>query len=233
MTVLRNIIEIDEDLCNGCGQCILACAEKALELVNGKARVVSDNLCDGLGACIGECPTGALKVTYKKVEAFDEKAVSQRLKDLSSSALTAFAAFAAQSCPGKHFQPIDSIHARTLRYWPIKLQLLSPSAPFLENANLLIAADCTAFSTTHFHENYVKEKILLITCPKFENTDILEKLATIFKTNSILSLSVISMEVPCCKALFRIVQQALSLAKQSITPVHTVLSIQGQALQKI
>ena len=226
MAILRNIIEIDEGLCNGCGQCILACAEKALELIDGKARVVSDNLCDGLGACIGECPTGALKITIKEVDEFDEKAVAKHLKTTSSSPL--------RSCSDQYFQAAGSIAIKALTHWPIKLRLLPISASFLDNADLLIAADCTAFSSSKFHENYLKEKVLLTACSKFEDTGyILEKLTTIFKTHPIYSVTVVSMEVPCCKGLFRLVQQALFAAKISLMPTHVILSIQGQPLQKI
>lgn len=225
MKVLRNMIEINEDLCNGCGQCIVACAERALELIDGKARVVSDNLCDGLGACIGECPTGALTITQREVDEFDEKAVLQRLEKMPVDTQ--------RSCPGKTLQTLTptATAQSALTHWPIKLQLLPVAAPFLDNADLLIAADCTAFSTAHFHEAFLKGKILLTACPKFGDAGyILEKLTTIFKTHPIHSITVLSMEVPCCGGVLRLVEKALEQAKSNLTPTHTVLSVQGRPL---
>ena len=225
MKILRNMIEIDDSLCNGCGQCILACAERALELIDGKAKVVSDNLCDGLGACIGECPTGALKITRQETDAFDEKAVLKRLEAVSPATQRA--------CPGESLQTLSPVPTATsaLTHWPIKLQLLPVTAPFLDNADLLIAADCTAFSSARFHEDYLKGKILLTACPKFGDTGyILEKLTTIFKTHPIHGVTVLSMQVPCCGGLFRLANQALAHANSSATPSHIVLSTQGRPL---
>ena len=210
----RTIIRIDRELCNGCGLCVQGCHEGALQMIDGKAVLVSDQYCDGLGACIGDCPVGAITLEEREAEPYDEKAVMQRAKTCSPPSIS----FA----EGKNSE-------NTLAQWPIQLHLLSPQAPFLCNAHLLLAADCVAFAMSAFHVDHLQGKRLAIACPKLDtNKEIyVEKLAAMIDGSHIQTLTVMMMEVPCCGGLLKLAQMALSRAQRKIPLKTVVVSLQG------
>ncbi len=224
----RKIIQIDEELCDGCGQCVPACEEGAIQIIDGKARLVSEVYCDGLGACLGECPRGAIQVIEREAEAFDEEAVKAHLgqqEQIQRMLSEAKASCSGGGCPdpGRILkeQPTEdhSSSARAaeapsrLRQWPVQLHLVPPQAPFFADCDLLIAADCVPMAMGNFHEAMLKDKSVAIACPKLDDTGAYaEKLAAIFSLNEIRSITVAMMEVPCCRGLWMLVQQALALS---------------------
>jgi ferredoxin len=245
MKVVRNIIEIDEELCNGCGQCIITCAEGALELVEGKARLVAEKYCDGLGACLGECPTGALKVLQRDADDFDEEAVVERLDELKKAEAPPEQHMAC-GCPSAHLQTFarpemgqrtarsasDVSSPSALTHWPVQIHLVPPTAPFLKNASLLVAADCTAFAYASFHRDLLEDKVLMVGCPKFDDAQAyVEKFAQIFSVAAIKDITVVVMEVPCCAGLPLIVKKGMELAGKTVPLEKVVVSVQGQILR--
>ena len=241
--VQRKIIKIDESLCNGCGNCIVACSEGAIKLADGKARVVSDAFCDGLGACIGECPTGALTIEMREAQVFDEEAARANLSRSKSqqeeSAKTpspkiqsmpmspCHAAFhKASVCgPQRHMKRLDA--SSQLCSWPIQMRLAHTDAPYFKNARLLIAADCSAFAASSISE-FIRGRIVLIGCPKLDETDIfLEKLTEILRSNDIKDITVLHMEVPCCSNLVRLVSQAIKESGKDIPLQKFICMIGG------
>ena len=236
--MLRKIIEIDEEKCNGCGVCVDVCHEGAIALVDGKAKLVSDTYCDGLGACLPECPTGAIRLVDKEAEAFDEAQVKQRLSGavplMDSHSHGGYA-----GCPGSAAHQIQSPRRQTpvnlppvlnttesvseLTTWPVQLKLVNPRAPYLENADLLIAADCTAFSRASFHRDFMTGRVTLIGCPKLDDNDYYtQKLTEILSYNSIRSIRVVRMEVPCCGGIVSAIKRAM-LASETIVPYEEVV----------
>jgi NAD-dependent dihydropyrimidine dehydrogenase PreA subunit len=245
MKVKRNIIEIDEELCNGCGQCIITCAEGALELIEGKARLVAEKYCDGLGACLGECPTGALKVIQRESDDFDEEAVVERLEELKQAEAPAQQTMAC-GCPGAHLQTFarpeaaqcagravaDGSVASALTHWPVQIHLVPPTAPFLKNASLLVAADCTAFTYAFFHRDFLEGKVLMVGCPKFDDAQAyVDKFAQIFTAASVQDVTVVVMEVPCCAGLPLIVKKGMELAGKNVPLQKVVVSVRGEILK--
>ncbi len=241
-TVRRNIIKIDEEKCNGCGQCVLACAEGAIQIIDGKARLVKDSYCDGLGACIGECPTGALQIEDRIAEPFDESLLQHPSPSKPESLL-------ACGCPGTMAQSLKGSSCQQqkkldnsflieerqsfLENWPVQLMLVPTEAPYLKNASLVIAADCVPCAYPTFHEKFLAGKVLLIGCPKLDNADLYEeKLAQIFRLNNIKELDIVYMEVPCCRGLIRIVQNALLQSNTRIPVKMTQISIKGEILKQ-
>lgn len=243
MKVTRKIIQIDRDKCNGCGQCILSCAEGAIVLRNGKAEVIADMYCDGLGACMGSCPTDALSIIEREADPFDEKAVEELLasqgtppQGCAGSQAMSFA------CPpdspftvngGSPIQktPLSDSHPTGITpHWPVKLRLTNPQAPYLQKGHLYLAADCSAFAAMNFHGLMTKTPTALLTlCPKFESKEsILAKLGDIFATGQIQSCTTIRMEVPCCSGLLHHVVEALENCHSSIPHTSIVLSRDGQ-----
>ncbi len=235
----RTIIRIDEALCNGCGECITGCHEGALQLINGKARLISEQYCDGLGACIGECPVGAITLEEREAEAFDEEAVNERQQAAKQEPLPC-------GCPGsmmRDFRGVDAPaaghmfspvvpaapQASELRQFPVQLHLLNPGAPFLQGANLLLAADCTAFACGDFHNRLLKGKALAIACPKLDNdtTSYVDRLAAMIDQSGIDTLTVAVMEVPCCGGLVRIAQTAREKASRKVPMKVVTLSVRG------
>ena len=240
----RNIINIDESKCNGCGLCVSACAEGAIQLVNGKAKLVSEIYCDGLGACLGECPQGAITIEERDASAFDVNAVHKHLETLAQKPKKEIHSHS--GCPGMaamsfnnkdknsntgHRQDACATLSSELTQWPVQMHLVPPVAPYWDNADLLICADCVPFAYPNFHSELLKGKKLLIACPKLDDTDpYLEKLTTIFKENNIKSITVARMEVPCCGGIVMITQRALQ-ASGKIIPFSTVIiSIRGEKL---
>jgi NAD-dependent dihydropyrimidine dehydrogenase PreA subunit len=254
----RKIITINEKKCNGCGQCIPNCPEGALQVIDGKARLVSDLFCDGLGACIGHCPTGAMAVIEREAEPYEEKKVmanivkqgpntiKAHLMHLKGHGAEEYLAEAVKylkskkipvpdlslekpCCPGAKIRDIASNSGSALRQWPIQLNLIPPTAPFLNNAHLLIAADCTAFALGSFHDQLLHGKVIAIGCPKFDETEhYVDKLSTMFKDNKIKSVTVAIMEVPCCSGLYMVVQEALKKSGKDIALMKEVITIHGQ-----
>ena len=193
----RDIIQIDESLCNGCGLCIQGCHEGALALVDGKARLISESYCDGLGACLPECPTGAIKIVSREAAHFDVEAVQTR----ASVAGVAQGSIAVL--------PENTVPVSELRQWPVQIKLTHAGAPFFDGARLLIAADCVAYARANFHQEFMRGRITLIGCPKLDQVNYAEKLTAIFRQNEIKSIMVVRMEVPCCGGLEHAVRQAL------------------------
>jgi NAD-dependent dihydropyrimidine dehydrogenase PreA subunit len=214
--VKRKIVSINEDLCNGCGSCIPKCAEGALQIINGKARIIKDTYCDGLGACLGECPQGAITITEREAEPFSENEVHDHLKKMASAAqpLTAQAGVSVQK-----------------RQWPVKLNLVPFRAPFFENANLLLAADCAPIALENFHSLMIGKRVI-IGCPKFEDARAYaQKLTEVFKQNNIVSVAVIHMEVPCCTGLKWAVNKALELSSKQIPVKEYEVKIGGEIVE--
>ena len=246
MTVKRKIIEIKEDLCDGCGNCVSSCAEGALQVVDGKARLVGEIYCDGLGACLGDCPTGALTIMERDAEEFDEEAVAELLQKRDApegEKLTA----AVGGCPSAQIQtfahetPCQSANTpvaqkgseSALSHWPIQVRLVPPHAPFLKGADLLIAADCTPVAYPHFHRDFLKGKAVMVGCPKFDDKDeYIQKFAEIFREANIRSVTVVVMEVPCCSALPMIVKQGMEKAGKKIPMEEIVISARGDMLKR-
>ncbi len=229
---IRNIIEIDEDKCNGCGQCVVDCAEAALEIVNGKAKLVRDMYCDGLGACLGGCPTGALKIIQRDAEEFDEAATEKHIH-ASKQKKEEFC-----GCPGTRTMDFTAQGKTTqaagdtmpeLSNWPVQLKLVPTTAPYLQGADLLLAADCTAFSAINFHSRFIKGKKLLIACPKLDDSQLYyEKLTEIFRDNAIQSITVVRMEVPCCGGLMYLTKEAVKASGREIPLHEVIIGIKGE-----
>lgn len=238
----RKIIQIDEDKCNGCGICADACAEGALEVIDGKARLVGEIYCDGIGACLSGCPTGALTIEERDAEGFDPKAVDDLLASKGKAPAPPHAAHG--GCPGSRMQAFAPTPAAAsaevasapsqLGNWPVQLHLLSPAAPYLDGADLLLAADCVAFALGSFHQDLLGGRVLAIGCPKLDDGQAyVEKLATIFAERDIRTVTVAIMEVPCCRGLMQIVQLALAQSGKSIPTESIRVGIRGEILETI
>ena len=245
MKIKRKIVEIDEEKCNGCGQCILGCAEGALAIVDGKAKVISDNLCDGLGACIGECPEDALKIIEREAEAFDEEAVEAHLEAQKTQEAPQAKAMPC-GCPSTQIQsfspcpsaqvkaqPTATGQASALSHWPVQIKLVPPHAPFLKGADLLVVADCVPVSFPSFHQDFLQGKAIMIGCPKFDDAEeYIEKFAAIFATSGINSITTVVMEVPCCSGLPVMVQKGREKSGSQMPINQVVVSTRGQILEE-
>ncbi|MDD3249543.1 MAG: 4Fe-4S binding protein [Smithellaceae bacterium] len=240
--ILRKIIEIDEELCDGCGQCVTGCDEGALQIIDGKAKVVSETFCDGLGACIGECPTGALKIVEREAPPFDEEAVKKHLSKKEQETMPC-------GCPSAHIQifekPITCEAANkpkslqsvedesALTHWPIQIKLIPAGAPFLKGADLLVLADCTAVAFPSLHRDLLKGRVVMMGCPKFDDVqEYVQKFADIFRTADIKSVTVAVMEVPCCSGMPMIVRKGMEAANKKIPLTEIVLSLRGKVMKK-
>lgn len=231
--MIRKIIKIDEEKCNGCGACVSACHEGAIGLVDGKAKLLRDDYCDGLGDCLPTCPTGA--ITFEKREAADynEKAVMEN--KLKKHGIAHHG-----GCPGsrlvrimhEHSSPNEVKAESRLSQWPVQIKLVPVNAPYFDGADLLIAADCTAFAYGNFHNDFIKDKITLIGCPKLDSVDYSEKLTAILAVNDIRSVTVVRMEVPCCGGIQIAVQKALDASGKRIPLNVTVISTDGKIINK-
>jgi Fe-S-cluster-containing hydrogenase component 2 len=239
--IRRKIIEIDETLCNGCGKCVTACAEGALAIIDGKARLVSEIYCDGLGACLGECPTGALKIVEREAEEFDEQAVEEYLKRMKAELSSPFTSQLACGCPSHQLRELEpesraSTEANipsALSHWPVQIRLIPPSAPFLREAKLLICADCVSVAYPKLHLELLPERKIMIGCPKFDPAELyVEKFAEIFEKVPLQSVEVAIMEVPCCKGLVYILNEARKLAKKEIPFKIYTIGVKGEILRE-
>ena len=230
---VRMIVKIDEEKCDGCGLCVPACAEGAIQVIDGKARLVSETYCDGLGACLGDCPLDAITVEEREASDFDEAAVEQHLKQIEQKA--AMPQHAAPSCPGsamRQFTQQPAAHSASaepmgpsqLNHWPIQLMLVPPGAPFLKNADLLICADCVPFTVPDFHQRYLAGRALVVGCPKLDDLQFyFEKLKEIFAEASPRKITVLKMEVPCCSGIAQVAIQARNeVIPDTEIDVHTI-----------
>lgn len=227
----RNIIKINIEKCNGCGRCAEACHEGAIGMRQGKAVLLRDDYCDGLGDCLPVCPTGAIAFEEREAAAYDKAAALQSLK--------AAAAPLPRGCPGAQSRalprqtagkPAGGVSPSHLGQWPVQIKLLPQTAPYYQNADVLIAADCCAYAYGAFHERFLKGRVTLIGCPKLDGVNYSEKLEEIFKNNSIRSVTVVRMEVPCCAGIAAAAQRAVTNSGKKI-PLHIVtISTQGELL---
>ena len=253
--MIREIVTIDEELCDGCGLCVPACHEGAIRIVNGKAKLVADRLCDGLGACLGHCPQGAIKVERREADEFDEAAVAIQVETpapkhaLAACAGTIPAAASEQpplecGCPGTHLKMFshadraDSPAPATgrpseLTHWPVQLRLLPPQAPVLHGANLLVAADCVPVACPDFHTKLLRGRVVVIGCPKFDDLDdYVDRLEGMIRHNDLKEITVARMEVPCCGGILRAVLEARRRADSDIPINDVVIGTQGDVITR-
>lgn len=238
----RKIISIDESRCNGCGLCITGCHEGALALVNGKAKLVKDSYCDGLGACLPACPVDAIHLIEREADDFDEEAVIEHLakqEELLKPKANPNNTF---TCPGTaaralERKPVQQTEVNTpdiqseLQQWPCQIKLVPTNAPYFKNANLLIAADCSAFAYANFHQKFMLGKITIIGCPKLDSIDYAVKLTEIIKSNDIKSVTVVRMEVPCCGGIENATKDALKQSGKMIPWQVVTISTDGRILE--
>ena len=244
MKVLRKIIEIDEEKCDGCGQCVPSCAEGAIKIVDGKAKIVADILCDGLGACLGECPNDALRIIEREADEFDEEVVEKYLSEKENDRneeptlpcgcpSTKIQSFVLPESGFVANKPADRKPESSLSHWPVKIRLVPANAPFLKGADLLVLADCAPVALPDLHRNFLKGKVVLMGCPKFDDVqDYIDKFAEIFKTADIKSITTVIIEVPCCSGLSMIVKKGLEKAGKNIPIEEVVISARGKILEK-
>ena len=275
MIMKRDVIKINEEKCTGCGECIPGCPEGALQVIEGKARLISDLFCDGLGACIGNCPQGAIEIEQREAEPYDENQVMENIirggpsvimahlkhlsdhgqKDLLNQAVDFLKernidipdyekgeSFEC-ACPGSMAVDLSQKPetgnepqirvSPELRNWPVQLQLLNPNAPYFKNADLLISADCAPFAYANFHQEFLKDKVLIILCPKLDKTIemYVDKLTEIFQKQDVNSISIVHMEVPCCSGIEVIVRRALEKAQKDIPLKDYTISISGEIIR--
>ncbi|MDR3629208.1 MAG: 4Fe-4S ferredoxin [Desulfocapsaceae bacterium] len=249
MKSIRKIIKIDEELCNGCGQCIPDCAEGSLAIIDGKARLVADKLCDGLGACLKTCPMGALTIVEREADEFDEEAVEEYLASKSGQQKPSAPAGLACGCPSSHLQtfapqsPCQAANTparqspgtqSALSHWPIQIRLVPPHAPFLQNADLLVVADCTAVAVSGFQQKYLEGKKVMMGCPKFDDAEgYIQRFAEIIATCNLKSLTILIMEVPCCSAMTVIIRKAMEKAGKTVPVEQITISTRGEELSRI
>jgi len=249
MKVTRKIIKIDEELCDGCGQCVPSCAEGALEIVDGKARIVADVYCDGLGACLGECPTGALEVIDREADEFDEAAVEEYLEKKEKEKKKE-ETLTPCGCPSASIQSFVSAgpcqeankpvaiqageEASALQHWPVQIRLVPPTAPFLKGADLLVIADCVPIAFPSLHQDLLKGKAVMMGCPKFDEVqEYIDKFTEVFKTAEIKSVTTVIMEVPCCSGLPVIVNKGLEASGAKVPMEQVVISTRGKILERV
>src|SRR6185369_209084 len=247
--MLRKIVQIDQDKCNGCGLCVPSCAEGAIKMINGKAVLSADNLCDGLGACLGECPQDAIKIIEREADEFDEVAVEKHLHENARPAVHGHGHGQGHGhhghghghgggCPGSRAMSFETKPAAApesgsrqsqLAQWPVQLHLVSTSAPYFQDADLLIAADCVPFAYADFHKDYLAGKAVVIGCPKLDDNQFyLQKLTELFRNSSLKSITVLRMEVPCCGGIVMAARQALAACGKDIPFKEVTVGIRGE-----
>ena len=235
---VRKIVKIDEEKCNGCGNCVLACAEGALQIIDGKARLISEKYCDGLGACLGECPQDAIIIEDRIADEFDEEAVELHLEEkehiteelpcgCSSATVTQFDR---QEAP-RVIQEETVDQQSMLSHWPVQLTLVPPTAPFLQGVDLVLAADCVPFAYAGFHQDFLRDHSLLVACPKLDDFQAhLKKLTDILSHSQVKSLTLAHMEVPCCYGLVHMAKQAIQLSGKDIPFKEVTVGIKGDLI---
>ncbi len=231
--MIRKIIKIDEEKCNGCGACTAACHEGAIHIVDGKAKLIREDYCDGPGACLPACPTGAITFEEREAQAYNEAAVLEA-KNKAEAPLPC-------GCPGTNSKsikrdtacaaPAASVTSQLVQ-WPVQIKLVPINAPYFDGANLLIAADCTAFAYGNFHNEFIKGHITLIGCPKLDDDDYAEKLTAIIKNNNIKSVKIVRMEVPCCGGIENAAKQALMASGKFIPWQVITISTDGRIVER-
>jgi NAD-dependent dihydropyrimidine dehydrogenase PreA subunit len=251
--MIRKIVHIDADLCNGCGACANACHEDAIAMIDGKAKLIKDDYCDGLGDCLPACPTNAIAIIEREAEEYDEAAVKERMEAKHSQAVQTEAMHGhaghgadghhghGGGCPGsrtREFQRQETMavpqasspvaNKSQLKQWPVQIKLVPVNAAYFENANLLIAADCTAYAYAGFHEDFIKNHITLIGCPKLDEGSYAEKLGMIIKNNNIKSVKIVRMEVPCCGGLEYAVIEAMKSSGKMIPWQVVTITFDGK-----
>ncbi len=232
---LRKIIKIDEEKCNGCGVCVPACAEGALQIINGKAKLVSEVYCDGLGACLGDCPQGAISLEERIAEQFDEEAAKLHVEKGNDTEDKVI-----QTCPSSLVSLFDKnekvkqvikeeeVQASMLSHWPVQLTLVPPTAAFLNNADVLLVGDCVPFALADFHTRFLKDNVVLVACPKLDDFQAhLKKLTDIIIQSSIKSFCVVKSEVPCCSGLVSMLKRAMQNAGKDIPYKVITVGIKG------
>ena len=238
--MIRKIIKIDEEKCNGCGICANACHEGAIEIIDGKAKLVRENFCDGFGDCLPGCPTGAITFEEREAPEYDEAAVKEAKQKKEEKATPKM------GCPGSMMRQMNRGNAAVmdmpslasqkmesrLTNWPVQIKLAPIAAPYFKDAKLLIAADCTAFSYANFHEEFIKDKVTLIGCPKLDAIDYSEKLTEIIRNNDIKSVTIVRMEVPCCGGLEMAVKKALQASGKFIPWQVVIVGIEGNIIER-
>ena len=246
---LRQIIEIDEELCDGCGDCVTACAEGAIQLIDGKAKLISDIYCDGLGACIGDCHVGAIKIIEREADGFDEEAVAIHLSKIGAAEEPPAAARPLNilnpihvggggGCPGSRAQTLQPapvvgrgelpVANSQLRHWPIQLHLVPPTAPFFQDADVLLAADCVPFAVPDFHSRYLAGRAVIVGCPKLDDLEhYADKLAVIYREAKPRSITVLKMEVPCCSGIASVALSARDAAAIDVPVRVETIGIRG------
>ncbi|MDO4418891.1 MAG: 4Fe-4S binding protein [Ruminococcus sp.] len=231
--MLRKIIKIDEEKCNGCGLCAAACHEGAIEMINGKAKLTREDYCDGLGDCLPACPVDAISFEEREAPAYNEAAILKAKAEKSSAPLPC-------GCPGTNAKtikrdsniPLKITNTQSqLSQWPCQIKLVPVNAPYFENANLLVAADCTAFAYGNFHQDFIRNHITLIGCPKLDEGDYAEKLTEIIRSNNIKSVKVVRMEVPCCGGIENAVKKALMASGKFIPWQVVTITTDGKILE--
>ena len=239
--MIRKIIRIDKEKCNGCGACADACHEGAIDIINGKAELVREHFCDGLGDCLPECPTGAISFEEREAPEYDEKAVKEAQKKILAKNQTMATHV---GCPGSKSMQIqreetsetkklssNADQVSSLQNWPVQIKLAPVSAPYFNDAKLLIAADCTAYAYANFHQDFIRNKITLIGCPKLDQVDYSEKLTAIIQNNNIQSVTIVRMEVPCCGGLEMAAKKALQDSGKFLPWQVITISIDGKIIE--
>ena len=239
--MIRKIIKIDKEKCNGCGACASACHEGAIDIIDGKAELVREHFCDGLGDCLPECPTGAISFEEREAPEYDEEAVKEAQKKIAAQNR---AISSHSGCPGSKImqirrtetsEPVKTASTADsgskLQNWPVQIKLAPVNAPYFENANLLVAADCTAYAYGNFHNEFIRNHVTLIGCPKLDAGDYSEKLTEILENNNIKSVTVVRMEVPCCGGIEQAVKKALQISGRLIPWRVVTISTDGRILE--
>ena len=227
--MIRKIIKIDSELCNGCGACAAACHEGAIEMVDGKARLTREDYCDGLGDCLPACPTGAITFEEREAPAYDETAVKRAQAAKKAAACSG-------GCPGSLARSIEQVQAAPtavvpqsqLRNWPVQIKLAPVNAPYFDGAHLLIAADCTAYAYANFHHEFIRGRVTLVGCPKLDGVDYAEKLTAIIAQNDIQSVTIVRMEVPCCGGLENAAKRAIQASGKFLPWQVVTITADGQ-----
>ena len=241
MKVLRRIIEINEELCDGCGQCVPDCAEGALRIVDGKAKMIADKYCDGLGACLEACPKDALRIVEREADEFDEEAVMELLdsgkqKEKEKPVVTRSPGLAnikietpCQAANKPRFDLAATKSGSALSHWPVQIRLVPAQAPFLKNADLLVAADCVPVAYPHFHRDFLANRVIMMGCPKFDDVNgYIQKFVEVFRQAKPRSIKLAIMEVPCCGGMRMIVKEALKQAGQDIPMEEVIITARGE-----
>ena len=246
--MIRKIVHLDENKCDGCGLCVPSCAEGAITIIDGKARIAADNLCDGLGACLGDCPRDAITIVERDADLFDEAAVEKRLHEKpAASHVREKPAHPVQhqgGCPGSRavsFAPVPASEAQVvagsqqsqLAQWPVQLHLVPVTAPYFQGAELLITADCVPFAYANYHQDFLAGKAVVIGCPKLDdNGAYTQKLTELFRVSGIKGITVMRMEVPCCGGIVMAARQALAASGKEIPFREVTISIRGEVVER-